>query len=194
MRPDGKNVPSYAPQSVVFPAPFSFPGKFDGSILIGGFGCTFKSPKHMDQGVSKFNVYAPTAAPERLLRGDYGLPSDIWSLACLIFELVSGKDLFLDQSKTEQMVLLENMEVMGKPSEEWQARWKESAASLDIHRRDIECCNEGPQRFDEMIDELDDQTTDKELLRDLLKRMLSWEPEERLSIKEVQEHVWLKSL
>jgi serine/threonine protein kinase len=45
-----------------------------------------------------------------------------------------------------------------------------------------------------MVDDLDDETTNKEPLKDMLERMLTLEPEERLSIKEVQEHAWFRSL
>jgi serine/threonine protein kinase len=92
------------------------------------------------------------------------------------------------------MVLLEIMEVLGKPSEDWWLRWEKQAASPGITRRDAANCNDGPERLDEMIDDLDYETIDKEALKDVLKRMLIWQPEERVSVKELQEHVWFRSL
>jgi serine/threonine protein kinase len=89
MRMDGKSNTEHAPESVVLPTSFSFPGYFDGSIIIADFGSTFKSPN--GGGNAKFSVYSPNPAPERLLGESSGLPSDIWSLACTIFRLISGK-------------------------------------------------------------------------------------------------------
>ncbi|KAH8648317.1 kinase-like domain-containing protein [Tricladium varicosporioides] len=192
MRMDGKPITEHAPELVFLPAKFSFPGHFDGSIVIADFGSTFKTSD--DEGNARFSVYAPTAAPERLLGKKIGLPSDIWSLACAIFQLISGKELFESNRNTSQMVLFEIMEVLGKPSEDWWLRWEKVAADLAITRRDAADCNNGPEKLDEMIDDLDDLTTDKELLKDMLKRMLTLEPEERLTIKEVQEHPWFCSL
>jgi serine/threonine protein kinase len=192
MRMDGKPLTEHSPESVFYPAKFSFPGNFDGSIVIADFGSTFRSS--LDRGNSKFNVYSPTTAPERLLGGNFGLPSDMWSVACTIFRVITGKELFLDRSQSSEMVILEIMEVLGKPPEDWWLRWEKQAASMGISRRDAADCNDGPERLDEMIDDLDDETIDKEVLKDVLRRMLALEPEERLSIKELQEHVWFCSL
>jgi serine/threonine-protein kinase SRPK3 len=192
MRMDGTPNTEHAPESVVLPAKFSFPGNFDGSIIIADFGSTFKSPN--DGCNAKSSVYSPNAATERLLGESSGLPSDIWSLACTIFQLISSKELFQDESNSPQMVLFEVMEVLGKPSEDWWLRWEKAAAGMAITRRDAADCNNGLEKLDEMVDDLDDETTNKEPLKDMLERMLTLEPEERLSIKEVQEHAWFRSL
>jgi serine/threonine protein kinase len=192
MRMNGKPITEHAPESVVLPAKFSFPGNFDGSIIIADFGSTFKSPN--DGGNAKFSVYAPNPAPERLLGESSGLPSDICSLACTIFRLISGNELFQDESNSRQMVLFEVMEVLGKPSEIWWLRWEEAAAGMAITRRDAADCNDGLEKIDERVDDLDDETTNKERVKDMLERMLTLESEKRLSIQEVQEHAWFRSL
>jgi len=92
------------------------------------------------------------------------------------------------------MVLLEIMEVLGNPSEDWWLRWEKAARDLAVTRPDGADCNKGPEKLDEMIDGLDDETIDKDLLNNMLKRMLTWEPEDRLSIEGVQEHAWFRSL
>jgi serine/threonine protein kinase len=101
----------------------------------------FKSPN--DGGNAKFSVYAPNAAPERLLGESFGLPSDIWSPACTIFQLISGKELFQDELSSPQMVIFEIMEVLGKPPEDWWLRWEKAAAGMAITRRDAADCNDG---------------------------------------------------
>jgi serine/threonine protein kinase len=92
------------------------------------------------------------------------------------------------------MVLFKVMKVLGKPSEDWWLRWEKATAGMAITRRDAADCNNGLEKLDEMVDDLDDETTNKEPLKDMLERMLTLEPEERLSIKEVQEHAWFRSL
>ena len=90
------------------------------------------------------------------------------------------------------MVLYEIMEVLGKPSKDWWLRWGNAAAGMKITQGTL-VYKDGPENLDKMMDELD-ETIDKEPLRDMLKQMLTLKPEERLSIKEVQKHVWLRSL
>lgn len=127
---DGKPITEHAPESAVLPATFSLPSNFDGSIIIADFGSAFKSSN--ERGNAKFSVYAPNAAPERLLGESFGLPSDIWSLACTIFHIITGKELFHDVSDSRRMVLLEIMEVLGKPSEDWWLRWEKAATGMAI--------------------------------------------------------------
>jgi hypothetical protein len=69
MRMDAKPLTEHALESVFYPAKFSFPGEFDGSIMTADFGSSFGSS--LDGGNSKFNVYTSTAGPERLLGGGF---------------------------------------------------------------------------------------------------------------------------
>jgi len=59
---------------------------------------------------------------------------------------------------------------------------------MAITWRDAVGCNDSLDKLDKIIDNLDDKTINKEPLKDVLERMLTFEPKESLSIKEVQEH------
>lgn len=96
--------------------------------------------------------------------------------------------LFQDDLKSPQMVLFDITEVLGKPSEAWWLRWEEPAAEISDTRRHAAGCNDGPARFDDMINELDYESTEKESQKDMLRRMLALEPGERLYIQKVQDH------
>lgn len=92
------------------------------------------------------------------------------------------------------MFLLEIIEVLGKPSEDWWSCWENGAAGLSITRREVVDSNDGAENLERVIDDLDNEDFDKELLKYLLKCMVTLEPEERLSINEVHEHAWFRSL
>ena len=48
-------------------------------------------------------------APEIILRASYGPSVDIWSLACVIVELVTGKPLFPGKDEIEMLLLIQQM-------------------------------------------------------------------------------------
>ena len=64
---------------------------FDGSILLADFGSAYES-----EGPEWLTTEARwvTMAPERLVESAWSLPSDVWSLACTIVEVLTGKELF----------------------------------------------------------------------------------------------------
>ena len=95
------------------------------------------------------------------------------------FELIAGEQFFQYESSSSQMVLLEVMEVTGRPPQHCLSRWEEALARVAIFQRDVGVSNDVPERFEKLIKEIDDESTNKELPKDLLKRMLTWEPAER---------------
>lgn len=52
----------------------------------------------------------PYRAPEVMLRNDYGMEIDMWSLGCIIAELYTGKRLFFGRNEKDQMAII--MEVL----------------------------------------------------------------------------------
>ena len=63
---------------------------FSGSIKISDFGSAFVDAASASSTPVRFVV----KAPERWQGQTFGLPSDIWSLACGIVEIVSGASIF----------------------------------------------------------------------------------------------------
>ena len=63
-------------------------------------------------------------APEVFMKAPYSFEIDIWSLGCMVFELINGKPLFA--SKHEKEILMLHAEVIGLPSKKFLSRCRKS--------------------------------------------------------------------
>jgi serine/threonine-protein kinase SRPK3 len=136
---------------------------FEGSILISDFGSSFVS----DSDGSKASPEAERPqcsgrtvciAPERLLGRHYDLESDIWSLACCVVEVMTGKELFWNLTKENKETLDRIRDVLGGLDGE-----------LDGVFRKVGL---GGEMEEEWYGDM----------KDTLREMLRWEPGERIGI------------
>lgn len=151
-----------------------------------------------DQSLKK--IYTPQAfrAPETLLDSKWDLRMDIWSLACTMFELVTGQPPFDCFMPSEDSLVLEWIAMFGDVPEEWRNRAKVVVgdSKADFDKRSISaqlhayyfgseetsyCVQKGKPEF---------STEDLELMGDLLSKMMRYRPEERLSTQEILKHEW----
>jgi serine/threonine protein kinase len=88
-------------------------------VKIGDFGLARNLTVKSNRPLSN-NVVTPAyRSPEILLRDpDYGLPVDIWSLACVFYEMASGKMLFCPRNETDIAQLAAIFLVCGTPTPE----------------------------------------------------------------------------
>ncbi|KAK3624213.1 hypothetical protein LTR56_021149 [Elasticomyces elasticus] len=174
------------------------------SVAIADMGAMFKSPAQDKPGKRKCKV--TNCAPERLMGLEYGLPSDIWSLGCLIFEILFGRELFSLMAQTpDTCVLVEMIKRLGWPPNSLHQSWKQAQSSdslgtpsgkrffYDI-RETIETMRNGdaalnvPERLEDFSEEEISQLTD------LLCSMVQYEPAARPTIAKVLDHPWMQSL
>ncbi|KAF1390853.1 hypothetical protein PFLUV_G00062400 [Perca fluviatilis] len=135
---------------------------------------------------------------EVLLGSEYGPPADIWSVACMAFELLTGDSLF--EPKAGESISLEEdhiaqiMELLGKIPPDVAFSGKYSAEYFS-RRGDLR--RVGPLRFWRLYDVLVEKyhffLEDATGFSDFLLRMLDYHPERRATAAQCLRHPWLTS-
>ncbi|CAA7021576.1 unnamed protein product [Microthlaspi erraticum] len=121
-------------------------------------------------------------APELLLNSSgYTKAVDVWSVGCIFFELINRKPFFRGQDAGHQLRLL--MELIGSPSEEY-----------------IGSLNENTKRYIRQFPWFPRQSFSEKfpnvppLAIDLMKKFLTFDPRQRISVEEALAHPYLQSL
>ncbi|KAM9350282.1 SRSF protein kinase 3 [Symphorus nematophorus] len=135
---------------------------------------------------------------EVLLGSEYGPPADIWSVACMAFELVTGDSLF--KPKARESISLEEdhiaqiMELLGKIPPAVVLSGKYSAEYFD-RRGDLR--RVGPLRlwslYDVLVEKYHFLLEEASGFADFLLRMLDYHPERRATAAQCLRHPWLTS-
>ncbi|KAG6887611.1 hypothetical protein C0992_011541 [Termitomyces sp. T32_za158] len=200
-RTDGTPTTPAAPSYVVMPPdPLQLAGLIfdsnDWSIKITDFGESFLT---VDTKKPSPNIPISVAAPEILFQDSIISPKvDIWSLACLIYEVFSNHGLIESFFNDLDEVMIEMVRTFGKLPERWWTEWEnrdqyfEENGTFKLDSGDLS----GEPRTVNLKERLEnirrrDEMGQKELSGDLealelvLGKMLRYEPEERISIDEV---------
>eukprot|EP01113_Clastostelium_recurvatum_P043568 TRINITY_DN7230_c0_g1_i1.p1 TRINITY_DN7230_c0_g1~~TRINITY_DN7230_c0_g1_i1.p1 ORF type:complete len:568 (+),score=118.16 TRINITY_DN7230_c0_g1_i1:176-1879(+) len=135
------------------------------------------------KGTLSPNVVSLYYRPPELLLGShqYGAEIDVWSVGCILVEMINQKYLFAGESDEHQLELI--CRVFGTPTEEtWPGvtqmpNWKQAAKF-----------SYAPQDLHALLPAL---TPD---CLDLVKRMLSPDPSKRITSKEALSHPWFTNL
>lgn len=122
-------------------------------------------------------------APEVLLNYEtYGPPIDVWSVGCIMAELIARKPLFPGKSTMHQLKII--TEKIGSPTED------------DLK----DCTNPKAREFMNSL-EHHDKVSMSEIFPgedpaelDLMERMLTWDPTKRITVEEALEHPFLEPL
>lgn len=151
-------------------------------------------------------------SPELLMESKAGRASDIWALACTIFEIRSGFPLFESFVGSAVEILEEMLRILGRPPEPCHSRWEQyritiadhapSSQSTLSHRvREIGMYDQEASFRNSDVASEDHHTLlepsrnrisrDEEIeLVDLLRRALDHTPDKRLSAERVANHPW----
>ncbi|XP_075882156.1 SRSF protein kinase 3 [Nelusetta ayraudi] len=135
---------------------------------------------------------------EVLLGSDYGPPADIWSVACMAFEMVTGDSLFQPRAgrswSLEEDHVAQIMELLGKIPPDVAFSGRYSAEYFD-RRGDLR--RVGPQRlwslYDVLVEKYHFLLEEASTFSDFLLRMLDYRPERRSSAAQSLRHPWLTS-
>lgn len=146
-------------------------------------------------------------SPEVLLEGQYDESADIWSLACMIFELITGDYLF-DPKKGKTFkknddhlaliseligeVSASDIHQMKQDCEAWEDYFEPKNRNLTAYKlKRIKSLKPWPL-VSVLIDKYRMHVVDAKLLADFLGRMLQWQPKNRASARSLLQDPWLK--
>lgn len=138
-------------------------------------------------------------SPEVILGGEYDESADIWSLACMIFELVTGEYLFdPKKGKTyrkndDHLALI--TELIG-PCYDKQYLQRQPKVWKFYDKKNMRLKNVKKLRpwslENVLIEKYRLKPSESEPLADFLLRMMKWKPKERAKARDLLNHPWLK--
>lgn len=121
-------------------------------------------------------------APELLVSNPYDLSIDIWSVGCILFEMVTGVPLFPGDGYIDQLMKI--VQVLGTPTEEEAPGFAAKVSSeLNFELPIVERLG--------IIEKF--ETKDLALI-DLIEKMLIFNPSKRISAKEALEHPYFNDI
>lgn len=120
-------------------------------------------------------------APELMLTpGKYNKAIDMWSVGCILAEMLSGEPLFPGEDYEQQLTLI--FDLLGSPNTE--DYYAVNSKSARRHLRGLPLKSKTPWKdiFPNALD----------LALDLLERLLTFNPSKRISVEEALKHAYLK--
>jgi serine/threonine protein kinase len=149
----------------------------DGILKLADFGLTtsFIGSTYLSNNVVSLYYRSP-----ELLMGShsYGPEIDMWSVGCILIEMVTNNYLFAGANEAEQLDLI--FRIFGTPSEEiWPGVTSLSGWGSVEHKKRYP-----PQDLKQVLDFLSPEALD------LVTRLLSLDPKKRISSFEALQHPW----
>lgn len=147
-------------------------------------------------------------APEVILGAKYGMPIDMWSLGCILAELLTGYPIFPGEDEGDQLACI--IELQGMPSQKLLDQSKRARNFISSKGYPRYCTvttggdghiqltggrsrrgkYRGPPGTKELVTAL--KGTDDPLFLDFMKRCLEWDPALRMSPPQALRHAWLR--
>lgn len=178
-------------------------------LILSDFGEAF-SPATEPRLGSEYNTPVAKRAPETLFEPHkyISYPSDIWSLGTAIWEILGMKFIF-SESETQDEIVAQQIDVLGSSNfpEAWRKQWERPDDEGDDSHRSIPRQPNGVRDTWPSLDDAFEEFVQKyrrkreaagifeeeEVLAilDLMRRMLRFRPEERLTIDEVLKSEWM---
>ncbi|KAG5987279.1 hypothetical protein E4U52_007751 [Claviceps spartinae] len=197
------SVPSYA----VYPARLAVPSNSielgEAKLILSDFGVAFR-PDEKSQYIS--HALAVMRPPESQFEPEAPLTfaSDIWSLACAIFEILSHRTLFDGYYITrENYITAQQVCLQGPMPPAWWGRWEGRLKWFDEEGRPTTISSDfwtWEGRVGEWVRDSRQKwgmgtfaEDEMDALIKLLRCMLSWKPSDRPDISKVLQSEWMKN-
>ncbi|KAB8338900.1 hypothetical protein FH972_021842 [Carpinus fangiana] len=132
-------------------------------------------------------------SPEVILGMNYGLPIDMWSLGCILAELLTGYPIFPGENEQEQLACI--MEVFGPPEKhliEKASRRKLFFDSLGKPR--VTVSSKGKRRRPSSKTLPQALKCDDDAFLDFIARCLRWDPDRRMKPDEAATHEFVTGI
>ena len=132
-------------------------------------------------------------SPEVILGMTYGMPIDMWSLGCILAELLTGYPIFPGENEQEQLACI--MEVFGPPDKhliEKSTRKKLFFDSLGKPRLTVS--SKGKRRRPSSKTLQQALKCDDDAFLDFIARCLRWDPERRMKPDEAISHEFITGI
>ena len=123
-------------------------------------------------------------APEIVLEAGYDRSIDIWSMGCILYELLTGTALFPAESEEELFQMY--VEVLGAPPVELLVRGKRRNHYIDGNGKVRRCCVPKSRPLSVLLEAFDEKIVD------LVQKCLRWMPEERILAEVGLMHAWVR--
>jgi dual specificity tyrosine-phosphorylation-regulated kinase 2/3/4 len=130
-------------------------------------------------------------APEIVIGIEYGPKIDVWSLGCVLCEMLTGQALFEAEDETELMQMY--IQVLGMPP-----KWMiEAGQRAEYYFRQngsliVTPNSEGKIHQAGTSTIAEETGIEDGLLLDLITSCLTWDPNERISTQGIMDHPWLQ--
>jgi dual specificity tyrosine-phosphorylation-regulated kinase 2/3/4 len=126
-------------------------------------------------------------APEVILGIKYGPPMDVWSFACIVVEIITGKPIFPGDNEHEQLEML--MQVLGPVPDTLRTKCSRRKEFFTSDGKVVAYKGQKNRRTGSLTLEAATHIGDP-LLLDLLKKCLEWKQEDRISAADALAHPW----
>lgn len=211
VRLDDKPLLDGVPARVFIPGWFGVPSDEivlgDEKIILSDFGESFNPDKELRCSSKTLPLLQPPEA--RFSAQPLSFPSDIWTLACTVWEIFGQRPLFEAFFPSADRVTMEQVEVLGILPPEWWRKWSRrlewfnEEGELDPKPKTSRGHNGVPRTLDKRFDyciqepraEAGLETVTEEERRafeGMLRSMLAFRPEERATAQQVLHSEWMK--
>ncbi|KAH8431017.1 uncharacterized protein LDX57_008678 [Aspergillus melleus] len=203
---DGKPLPPNVPVHAVIPlnlgkdaAEFALS---DARVLLSDFGEAF-SPNLEGRCGKDCHTPLATRPPESRFQphNHLSFSADIWSLATTIWEILGMKAIFSSDFVTANELVSQQIDVLGPLPNIWWESWVERSQFLDddgcpkesryVWPSIDESFEDGVQKYRRNLGFGEFETDETAAILDLMRRMLSFRPEERPTAEEVLQSEWM---
>ncbi|KAF2087325.1 hypothetical protein K490DRAFT_12377, partial [Saccharata proteae CBS 121410] len=129
-------------------------------------------------------------SPEVILGMSYGLPIDMWSLGCILAELLTGSPIFPGEDEREQLMCI--MEIFGPPDKHLVEKSTRKQLFFDSKGKPRISVNTKGRRRRPSSKTLEQSLKcNDEAFLDFIARCLRWDPERRMKPEEAVQHEFI---